>query len=69
MHLTVEKVESIGRQLDDKLKMYHEKKKNDELNNIIISTMGGNTTEEDNEFHNKIIKNVIKEINIKQNLK
>jgi hypothetical protein len=44
-------------------------KKNDEFNNIIISTMGGNTTEEDNEFHNKIIKNVIKEINIKQNLK
>jgi hypothetical protein len=44
-------------------------KKNDEFNNIIISTMGGNTIEEDNEFHNKIIKNVIKEINIKQNLK
>lgn len=44
-------------------------KKNDEFNNIIISSMGGNTSEEDNEFHNKIIKNVIKEINIKQNLK
>ena len=43
-------------------------KKNDEFNNIIISTMGGNTSEEDNEFHNKIIKNVIKEINIKQHL-